>query len=395
MEGARFNPEMVVLARSYRGRTQQDLAQALGATQATVSRVEHGLLEPRQPFVESLAKALEVPPSFFFQPGHLYALPIRPHRRRKQIAQGTMKRIHAEITLRAMHLGKLLRAAELESRCDVPEFDLDDLAVTPEEAARRVREQWRMPQGPIPNLMAVLENAGVVVVLCDFGSPDMDALGIRIPGLPPLMFIHRDLPVDRMRWTLAHELGHLVLHSLPREDMEREADRFAAELTMPEADIRPQLRRLTLQRLVLLERVWRVSMVAILRRAEQLKTIGVRVAKGLWKDFSASGWRRREPPEHKGTPEEPTRLRALIAFHQAQRDYSLEMLCRALHLFVHEFPRLYPSPGKAEQPANRKPAKKPGPEADRLVIEGDWEAAVKKAMKRPNPRTPEQRKATP
>lgn len=51
--------------------------------------------------------------------------------------------------------------------------------------------------------------------------------------------------------------------------------------------------------------------------------------------------------------------------------------------------------GKAKKPARRKPTKKPGPEADRLVIEGDWEEAVKKAMKRANPRTPEKRKATP
>jgi hypothetical protein len=51
--------------------------------------------------------------------------------------------------------------------------------------------------------------------------------------------------------------------------------------------------------------------------------------------------------------------------------------------------------GKQKKPASPNPAKKPGPEADRLVIEGDWEEAVKKTMEKPNPRTPMKRKATP
>lgn len=49
--------------------------------------------------------------------------------------------------------------------------------------------------------------------------------------------------------------------------------------------------------------------------------------------------------------------------------------------------------GKAKKPASRKPAKKPGPEAERLVIDGDWEEAVRQSLRKPKLRTPKDRKA--
>jgi Zn-dependent peptidase ImmA (M78 family) len=151
------------------------------------------------------------------------------------------------------------------------------------------------------------------------------------------------MPTDRLRFTLAHELGHLVLHSIPRADMEAEADRFAAELLMPEADIRQHLRFLTVQALVLLKKIWRVSMGALLKRAQDLQTISARSAKGLWMYFSRNGWRRREPVGYDLDPESPALLQGLIRYHYDQLDYSVEMLCKVLDWSVEDFKKLYPT----------------------------------------------------
>ncbi len=59
--------------------------------------------------------------------------------------------------------------------------------------------------------------------------------------MPPLFFINVTIPADRVRFSLAHEIGHIVVHQLPTDDMEREADRFAAEFLMPESAVRPDL----------------------------------------------------------------------------------------------------------------------------------------------------------
>jgi Zn-dependent peptidase ImmA (M78 family) len=342
-----FNPEMVILARTFRGMTQAQLSEMVETAQSRVSRVEHGLADPDHELVEKLSRTLGFPKSFFYQHGNIYGLPVRHHRRRKQITKGTLDRIHAEISLRILNAVNLLRSVELDNQYEVPEFDLDDLRVTPSEAAKLVRERWAIPRGPIPNLSKVLEDAGVLIFLCEFGVSEMDAVGMRIPNLPPLMFVNTRMPVDRMRFTLAHELGHLVLHSLPRDDMEMEADQFASEFLMPAEDIYVSLLNISLQTLALLKAIWRVSMGALLKRAQDLQAITSSSATRLYKMFSKYGWRRREPPELDLSPEPPTLLRQVLSFHVGSLEYTVDSLSQVLHLNVVDFRNLYPGDGPA------------------------------------------------
>lgn len=340
-EKERFNPEMLTLARSLREMTQGDLAKAVGTTQGRLSKIEHGLMMPDRPLTSALGKALELPESFFYQRGYIHSLPARHHRKRKQIAKRTLERVHAEITLRILNIAQFLRSADIVSENELPELDLDEIGGSPEDAARAIRERWSLPRGPVENLVETLELAGVVVVPCDFGVPEVDAVGMRMRGLPPLMFVNSAVPTDRMRFTLAHELGHLVMHGLPREEMEKEADRFAAEFLMPELDIRPQFRNVSLPLLATLKRVWRVSMAALARRAHDLKAISARAYQRLLQMLSANGWRRREPADLDLTPELPTALTALITFHRDELGYGIDQLSQIVHLYSNEFQRLY------------------------------------------------------
>ena len=79
-----------------------------------------------------------------------------------------------------------------------------------------------------------IERAGIFVFHADLELIDVDGLTLRLPGLPPIIVLNRHLLGDRLRFTLAHELGHLVMHSVPSPNMEKEANEFASELLMPE-----------------------------------------------------------------------------------------------------------------------------------------------------------------
>lgn len=312
-----FNPEMLTLARMSRGLTQTELASALETTQGRVSKIEHGFFVPDDDLVARMATVLKYPRDFFFQPGYINTLPSWFHRKRKQLSQTTLGRIHAEIAIRIRHIAKLLMSIAVKAVNPLPQLDVDEHG-DPEIIARAVREQWSIARGPIPNLIEVLERAGVVVVPCDFGATEVDAVGMRLQGMPPLVFINSMAPTDRVRYTMAHELGHLVMHASPTDDMEKEADRFAAEFLMPEYDIRPQLENLSLGTLAVLKRVWRVSMAALLKRARDLRVITQRRATSLWKHMSALGFRKREPAELDLTPERPRLLREMIDYHLKQ-----------------------------------------------------------------------------
>ena len=326
----RFNPEMLTLARQVRELTQEDLAKAIGVSQARISKIEHGLA-PADDLVDALAKELDYPREFFFQEGHNYGLPVRHHRKRASLGQRALDRIHAAINIRALQLRELLKAAAVDSDLELRRIDVDTFDGAIEEVARAVRSFWRLPRGPIANLMGLLERAGIVLIPMDFDDPEIDAVAQVVPGLPPMIFFSTHAPMDRLRFTLAHELGHLIMHALPTPAMEKEANRFAAEFLMPAADIVHQLTRVTLPLLATLKAVWKVSMAALLERARMLQTITQRQYIRLRSELSRQGYLRREPAELDIAPERPALLQAIVAFHVQQLGYGLRELATVVH----------------------------------------------------------------
>lgn len=106
------------------------------------------------------------------------------------------------------------------------------------------------------------------------------------------------MPADRKRLTLAHELGHLVLHdNFPGEDAERDANRFAAEFLMPESTFSPLLKRtaLTLPNLAALKIEWKVSMQAIFERGMSLGYATSDDRRKFYIAMNRKGWKVNEP----------------------------------------------------------------------------------------------------
>lgn len=340
-EEGRFNAEMLTLARMSRSMTQGELAEQVETTQSRVSKIEHGLLEPTDDLVNEFSRVLEYPPAFFFQHGYMQTLPSWFYRKRKQIPRAILDRVHAEIAIRIRNIAKLLRSTDIQSPRSVPQIDIDEFNGSVQDIARHVREHWEVPSGPIANLIELIEQAGTLVVPCDFGVTEIDAVGMRLQGLPPLMFVNTHAPTDRLRFTMAHELAHLIMHALPNEDMERQADLFASEFLMPELDIRPQLQRVDLTMLGVLKRIWRVSMQALLMRARQLQVITATKYRILWKQMSALGFRSREPGELDLSPENPHLLQSVLSFHMTRLNMSMDDMLKMFRLYEKDYKRLY------------------------------------------------------
>jgi Zn-dependent peptidase ImmA (M78 family)/DNA-binding XRE family transcriptional regulator len=346
----RFNHHMLTLARDARGMTQAELAAALQLGQGTLSKYETGFSEPPTEFIAQVGDALGFPPTLFYEPGRPYGLPPFHYRRRKKLAAKTLGRIVAEMNLRRMHLSKMLVSFEWRTNAFIPEIDRDEYRgrgkehLTTEDAARLVREMWMLPNGPIDNMVNLLEENGGVVIPCDFGTDLLDAMSQRIDGLPVMFFVNVNAPADRLRHTLAHELGHMVLHTLTLksdEEMEEEADAFAGAFLLPADEIRPQLRRFDLRQLANLKGYWKVSMAAIAVRAQRLGLITPYQSKMFWIEMSKLGYRKREPNEP--PKEHPKLLRQMIAFHINRLGYTVTEMARMLHLQVSEFQEMYRS----------------------------------------------------
>src|ERR1035441_2038453 len=193
-------------------------------------------------------------------------------------------------------------------------------------------------------MVRLIEDAGGIVIRFDFGTAKMFGLSDWIPPAPPMFFLndHPEISADRDRFTLAHELGHVILHSLPNPNMEREADRFAAEFLMPAADIRSHLSPpIKLYSLAKLKPYWKVSMGALAKRALDLGVINNNQFVYLRMQLQQNNYTLREPPSLDIQREEPTLLTEIIKAHLWDLGYNHADLARMLHLEVEEFRSYY------------------------------------------------------
>lgn len=344
-----FNHNLLLVARQARGFSQAALADKLEITQGHYSKLENGLSDPPFDLVERISNTLDYPVSFFGQDDNVYGLPVSVHpmyRRKASVGEKELQRLHAEFNLRLVHIRRLLRPINLNPHFPIPHLDLDEHGGDPAKIADLVRRVWLLPPGPVENLTDCIEKAGALVVWVDFGGADIDGVTLCAPGLPPCVFLNPDRPADRMRLSLAHELGHVVMHRLPSPNMEDEATAFAGALLMPAADIKRDLLGypVTLQRLAALKPKWRVAMQAIAVRARKLGVIKEPEYQSLFKQFNYFKIRMREPPELDFPREEPDLLPSVIRLHLQNLGYSVAEIARAIHLNEPEFRRMYAIP---------------------------------------------------
>lgn len=297
--------DVILTARRAAGLTQEELADRLGITQAALSRYENNLREPDEDALARLSKALDLSPDFLRHPFRLRgALAVDAHMRRQKTTKvAEWKVAESKLNLYRMRTAFLIRRIPMNPDNFVATFDPDD--TTPADAARLLRAQWRMPIGPIRNLTRWIESAGIIVVEEPMGTRRIDGLSQWASDYPVIM-LNADLSADRKRWTLAHELGHLVLHSSYIDpDVEAQANDFAAEFLMPSHVIETDLRKLTPARLLALKKVWGVSMQGILEHAYRLGKVTSAERAKFYRMLNARGWKRTEPGSDQITSETP------------------------------------------------------------------------------------------
>lgn len=344
-----FNADMMLLARSLREINQQEVADLTGKTQAYVSKVEQRILPPSSDFVQSLSEKLCFPVSFFYQSGDLAGVPTSVHtffRKTETDAAPktpkakTLSRLNAELSLRINHLRIIKdRLVEHQTKFNEVLTAISPNSENPELAAEQFREYYQLGLGPIQNLAEVIEQSGVLIFLCDFGDETnemVDGVSMNVPHLPPTIFLNKERTADRMRFSLAHELFHVLAHRIPSDTMEKEANRFAAELLMPCMEIKNDLSHsISLNALAALKPKWKASIASLLYRAGELEIISSNQSNNLWRQINQRGWRKREPASLDLEAEEISLVHDTF-FNDFDGDLS-----ELLHMYKHQIEEMY------------------------------------------------------
>lgn len=275
--------------------TQAGLAEQVpGLSQWRLSRIETDRAVPDDEATALLALSSGVTVDFFARPPVPSLLAHSPQLRARSRLTETAK-------VAAMQWARLIDEAYLNMRAQANSLPVTVTPMpeaTPAEAARAVRAQLGFRgDEPLPYLVLAVERVGVTVLGLPCVIDGLDAFCAWRAG-EPVIAVLSGAPGDRERFSIAHELGHLVLHH-PRQagrSVELEADEFAAELLVPlDAVARDMPENPTLNSLAMLKTTWGVSIKSLVRRARELELIDQDRAITLYKQMSARGWNRYEP----------------------------------------------------------------------------------------------------
>ncbi|KRD45513.1 DNA-binding protein [Cellulomonas sp. Root930] len=267
--------------------TKRAVAEVLDVSPTAVSQWESGVTTPRADHMGRLAQSLDVPVSFLAA-GRPYAR-LEADAAHFRSLRSTPARERDKAIAFTEQVWELTFA--LEKRVQFPPVDLPgfkggevkhtDFPTEPRSAARALREHWGLGVGPIAQMVRVMEKHGIIVTLVPFAgraTATVDAFSTsRLPRPVVVLTPDRANDVYRHRFTAAHELGHLLLHSddAPGDPVrEKEADKFAAEFLTPLDSILPSLPpRMDLQALDGLGSEWGVSVESLVYRSREVGTI--------------------------------------------------------------------------------------------------------------------------
>jgi Zn-dependent peptidase ImmA (M78 family)/transcriptional regulator with XRE-family HTH domain len=330
-----FNPDLLALTRESRGLTQKELADKAGISQGCISKYETGVAVPSTEHAVSLAAALDYDVSIFEWKDDSNEGTLVFHRKQRSLAAREHDRIRSNFKIARSQVGKLLKGIQLEdlNPAGIPNY-APDVANSVEEIAARVRMAWRLPEGMISNLTALIEKAGGLVMRFPFGNHKCDGLsqpiGHRLDHF--LFFISADVPGDRYRYTLAHELGHAVMHSVPEPgwDLEAQANAFAGAFLLPPKEFTSSAKPFSLSKLVDIKPYWKVSIQAMVQRAFALKLIGDQERANCFIRINRLGYRIDEPV--KIPVEQPKLLPEIIDTYRSSLGFSDYELAKMLGL---------------------------------------------------------------
>ena len=279
-----------------------------------ISNYEKGLRSPSANIIRVLARILKVKPKFFLlEPqADLTWCAYRSHSGLSKKDQSFIQSYSALKIEPYIYLNNLLQPEQARVLPDKIKVKSLDEA---EEAAIKLRDYWELGSAPVDSMTQLLEDKGVIVIKINKLVKKYDGLS-GYANQNPVISVKSDVSDDRLRLTLAHELGHLVMDCSSVSDKEEEsfANRFAGAFLAPKEIIISFLgkvrKRIGWGELGILKKKYGISLGAALYRIKDLGILNDRKVKNYWIQMSAKGWRKDEPYEYVGN-EESFKLKAM------------------------------------------------------------------------------------
>lgn len=311
-------------ARAASGLSLRALSDAMGnaVSAQAIGKYERNEDMPGSTVLISLAGALAVSVDFLLSDDELELEGV-------EFRKSASASAKEEATIEAKTLGRVEKYLAIEGLLNLPSQEWDQPQGAPywvadprdaEDAARNLREAWLLGKDPIPKLSELLEEHGIKVFSLEIDL--IDGLAAKVNRKDRrsgrVIMIKKNTWSERKRFTLAHELGHIVLKPGADCDAERAANRFAGAFLIPAEVLRQEIgtkrRDISIGELIGLKDRFGVSIQALTYRCKDLEIISGATFGRLFAIYKKRGWRDapyEEPNTLKPEEEEPMRFRRL------------------------------------------------------------------------------------
>lgn len=325
MEKKEFRGERLKNARLFRGKTLTELSAITGISKQSLSLYENNRNKPDYPKSRLIASALNFPYEFFLQEDECttttevtyfrsLASATKMNRTTQSLKLEFVAKIY-EVLLEYIDF-PVLNLPSIDFTGSDNEFDdaqNENMINEIEQIATRIREHWGLGDAPIKNLQLVLEQNGIIVTGFDTNEDKIDAFSQRtILDNGEVYFICVDQgskPEGRIRFDMAHELGHIVLHPwseslelVTKEEFklrERQANIFASAFLLPRNSFGNDVQAYPtdLKYYQWLKKKWKSSIQSMAYRTNQLEIISNNQFQYMMRQISKNGWRQKEPDD--------------------------------------------------------------------------------------------------
>lgn len=325
-----FNGQRLRQARLYKGLSINDLAELLGVSKQAISQYETSNITPDFDKMRIITNELNFPSSYFFQED---SFDVNTKTTYFRALLSANKNARLQQVVKIKHLAMIYEI--LNNYLDFPKLNLPDVSeflnqdeIDYELMAQKVREYWDISSKPIEDFPYLLEKNGIIVASYPVSQDNIDAYSqkINVEGCDKFIIVLSDDKNSAVRsnFDAAHELGHILLHDwnldleeLPREEFkkqEKQANNFAAAFLLPkDAFIKDvSLYPKDLKYYIELKRKWKVSISAMLIRANKLGVINDNQYQYLMKQMTFNKWRQNEPLDNVIIKQEPILLNKSI-----------------------------------------------------------------------------------
>lgn len=312
------------IARAASGLSLRDLEAAMRSrvTAQAIGKYERDEDMPSSGVLSALAQALNVSEDYLLTTDEMVLDGVEF--RKRGISS---KREEAFVEGRALHLLERyltiedvlqLKSIVWDRPRDAP-YPIKDM-VDVENAARDIRTYWGLGIDPIPNLSELLEERGIKILSADLTNIDGLTAKVKRKNCEPVpvIVIRANTWSERKRFTLAHELGHMLMDVRQGVDAEKAANRFAGAFLMPDDALRREIGRqrtaISFGELAQLKELFGASFQAITYRCRDLGILNEAAFKRLFQAFNEQGWRKepfKEPGALDPEKEQPQRMERL------------------------------------------------------------------------------------